>query len=120
MEKNNPQNMGSDLKAYARLQYKLIQLETIEKLSSVGSWLFSQTLLVGFLLSALLFLSTGGAFFLASLSGSVTIGFCLVGGFYILLFVIFYFIRQSVIKNPLKNKIIHSLLEEGEINTNES
>ena len=115
MEKNSPQNLGSDLKAYARLQYKLIQLETVDKLSSVGAWLFSQTLLTGIFLSALLFLSTGGAFFLASLSGSITMGFCLVGCFYIVLFAILYAIRQKAIKNPLKNKIISSLLEDRDL-----
>jgi hypothetical protein len=115
MENKNITSLGSDIKAYARVQYKIIHLEAVDKLSSAGSWLFSQTVLGIFLLSALLFLSTAGAFYLATLSGSIVLGFCLVASLYFVLFLLFYVFRQRLLKGPMKNRILQQMLEE-EIN----
>lgn len=112
MENKNTSSLGTEIKAYARVQYKIINLEAVDKLSSAGSWLFSQTVLGIFLLSALLFLSTGGAFYLASLSGSIILGFCIMAGIFVVLFLLFYFFRQRALRNPMKNRIIQTLLEE--------
>lgn len=112
MENKEPSGLSEELKAYLKVQYKIANLEAADKLSSAGSWVFSQSVLVFFIVCALFFLSLGASFYLGSVTGSIIKGFTLVGAFYVILFLFFFLFRRSTLKNPVRNRIIELMTED--------
>jgi hypothetical protein len=111
-DNDNLPSLEEDLKAYVRIQSKIVRLDIADKLSSFGSHLTSQTILAICLVLALLFLGIGASIYFASLTRNASLGFCIMAGLFVLLFSIIYFFRNRFIREPIKNKLVTQLLNE--------
>ncbi|WP_293895572.1 phage holin family protein [Flavobacterium sp.] len=96
----------NSLKEYADTNYELIKLEVIDHSSDIISGLVS-TLVVGVaLLIFLLFGSLYAAYYLSDLLQMDYIGFAIVGGFYLLVALIFHFNKKKLIESRVCDNFI--------------
>jgi hypothetical protein len=98
--------LADNLKEYAETNYELVKLQVIDHTSDVISAVIG-ILVVGVLLVLfLLFGSLYAAFYLTDVIGIDNIGFAVVGGFYLLLAIIFHFNKKAIIENRVCNSFI--------------
>lgn len=114
MEKETPQHdsLGEDLRTYANLQFRLMELKVVERASSAGSAAGERLVLALALLFAMLFLSGALGFFLGQRLSSYALGFGLVGAGCLLIFLLLFTFRRRLLREPLRNTIIDNLLEK--------
>ena len=98
--------LTDSLKEYVDTNYELIKLEVIDHTSDIISGLIS-ALIVGVMLILFLFF---GSFYLANYLSDLLdinyIGFAIVGGFYLLMALIFHFNKKKLIENRVCNNFI--------------
>lgn len=96
---------------YFDARLKLIKLETFEKIAKVTAVLFSSLVvaLLGFFL--LFFLSMSAGFYLGKLLDSNALGFLIVTGFYLILFVFVLMTKKNQMENFLIERIIGELIK---------
>jgi hypothetical protein len=113
MEENSPiEDLNENLKAYLSTRYDLAVLKTTDKVSAIGS-MTSLAVILGVLITlSLLFLSISLGFFLADWLESYPLGFLTLSGCYFLLFLTVLIFRKSLIINPVRNRLIRSILSE--------
>jgi hypothetical protein len=114
MEKNNIEELGRNLREYIAIQYELLKMQIVHKLSVSISWLLSAMILIliGFL--CVLFLSLSLGIYLSEITGSYTKGFLLIGSAYFLLFLLLILFRKNIMGKPVGDKIIEESLNESE------
>lgn len=113
-ENNDPPLKGllENVKEYAQLQIDLLKINLIEKASRLISMIIVAILAVLLLVTAFIYLSMAFIHWMATFFGSMIPGFLMVGGFFILLFVIFYLLRNKVFLNPIIKKISGILFDK--------
>ena len=97
---------------YSKTSLELLKLHTIEKPSDVISSLtvvISISIIVGMFT---LFVNIGISFFIGNLLGNNALGFFIVSGFYLILGIVVFIFRKSLIKIPIDNLIVSKLLKE--------
>lgn len=118
METNNNKSVFSDLKndlvEYVELRAELTKLSTFEIISKGGVSLVSAMALVIFSFFFLFFLFLSLGFYFGKLLNSLYQGFGIIAFFYLILLLVYLFIRKKYIEKPLMNKIIESLTENNE------
>ena len=111
---DNVEDLVDHVTDYLDTQKKLIILNFVEKSTTVASksttWLV-MGVLVAF---SCLFLSTALGFYLSALFGSATIGFLCIGGFYVVLSIVVWFARKSLIQDTVSNSILSIYFDENE------
>lgn len=113
MEENSPiEDLNENLKAYLSTRYDLAVLKTTDKVTAIGSMTSLAVILGVFITLFVLFLSVSLGFFLSDWFGSYSLGFLTLSGFYFLLFLTVLIFRKSLIINPVRNRLIRSILEE--------
>lgn len=110
--KNQFSELWIKVQNYIYTNIELYKLKSVEKISSLLSSFVSIAILFVFAISATLFASIAFALWLGELYGKFYFGFLIVSCIHILVFIIGYFNRRKLIKNPLRNRIIKKLLEE--------
>ena len=96
---------------YGKTSAELLKLKALDKASDVFSSLVLRSVAIILIASFMLFLNFGLAFWLGEIIGKSYYGFFLVGGFYILIFVvIFLFMRKWIIRIT-RDYIIKHLLK---------
>src|SRR5437870_5024304 len=105
-EKNNVEQLLTHVKDYAETRFDLVVLTIQDKVSDVVSSMVSYLVLAVFLLIALLLTSIGAAMGLSDYFNSSSIGFFCVAGFYLILSLIAFTGRKSLIKMPIINAMI--------------
>ncbi len=96
---------------YGKTSAELLKLKALDKASDVFSSLVLRSVAIILIASFMLFLNFGLAFWLGEITGKSYYGFFLVGGFYILIFVvIFLFMRKWIIRIT-RDYIIKHLLK---------
>lgn len=104
------------LKDYIEKRLQLIKLELIGVFANIGSSLVSSFLILVFVLFILLMLSLSLAFWVSELLNNLALGFAIVGGFYIFIFVLYMFIWKEKINTRVKDTIVkHSLNSEEKL-----
>ncbi len=96
---------------YVKLQADYFRLDMAERIAKVSSLLLVMLVIGALGLIALLMLSLGAAFFLGRLWGSYMPAFLCVGGFYVLLAVVFWVFRERWLTNPLLTSIIRAFFK---------
>ena len=93
------------VKEYIHSQIDLLKINIIEKASYLVSFIL--VLVVGSLIifSAIAFLSMAVVYWLSTLLNSMILALLIMGGFYILLFVVFYLLRNKIFLNFAVKKI---------------
>jgi hypothetical protein len=113
MEENTPlEDIGDKLKTYVDTRFELVTLKGAEKISNIGSSI-GMALSVGLLfVFFLLFISIAGGFYLSMLLESYTYGFLVLSGIYLLVMIIVYLGRDSMLINPIRNILIREMFED--------
>ena len=98
---------GRDIEAKAELW----KLEAVDKATDIASSLLSRILLFIIILIGVVAFNTGIALLIGRWLGEAYYGFFIVAGFYLLLGLILYLARNSLIKAPFYNAVINKLLK---------
>ena len=98
--------LTDSLKEYVDTNYELIKLEVIDYSSDIIAGLISALVVGAMLVLFLLFGSLYTAYYLSDLLGIDNIGFAIVGGFFLLIALIFHFNKKSLIESRVCNNFI--------------
>ncbi len=99
-----------DAGRYIEAKTELWKLKAVDKTTSIATALISKLLfiLIGFI--AVIALNTGIALLIGKWLGEAYYGFFIVAGFYLLLGVVLYAARNSLIKKPFYKTVINKIL----------
>ncbi len=102
------------IKKYFDNRFQLIKLELINVLANVAARLINSFLILIIGLFILMMFSFSLAYWLATVFESDAIGFAIVGGIYILIFIIFFIFSKDAIDNKIKDQIVKAALKADE------
>lgn len=102
-------SMAEDAKAYWHAQRDYYALVASERGAKLGADLIGGTVLCACAGLVLLFLSLGAAIWLGSVVGDIALGFVIVGGFYLLLSLLFLLFWRSRYRDATVLRIVNSL-----------
>jgi len=105
------ENLVSRAGDIAETKVELWKLRAVGKLSETVSSLISVIAIVILIVTAIIILSLGIAFWIGSEIGKTSYGFFIVGGFYVLVGFLVYVFRRKLIKTPLSNLIINKFIK---------
>ncbi len=111
---NGFSKLKSLLIEYFELRLEHTKLSVFQLLSIAGVSLISAFILILLVFFFLFFLFIALGFYLGTVFNNTFIGFGIIAGFYLLLILLFLFIRKKQIERPLMNKIIESLTSQDE------
>lgn len=110
---NQPNAIGSFIEsagAYIETRVELLKLQAVSKSSSVVSSLVSTIIIAVLIVFGLSILNIGLSFYIGTLLGATWLGFIVVGGFYILLAILFIALKDRLIKRPVTDLLINKFL----------
>ena len=96
---------------YSKTSYELVKLRIIDKVADVVSTLIPQAIVFLILMSCLLFLNLGVAFYLGEIFGNIFYGFFVVALFYGIVGLVVHFFMRNQIKRKISNNIIQQALK---------
>jgi len=106
-------SLFNEIKALVEARYNLARLDVTEK-SVIILTLFVQIIVFAILASMILFvLSLSLGYYLGIYWNNIGLGFLVVTGIYILLFIIFIIFRKSLIIRPLSKILIRRLYNKN-------
>jgi len=97
---------------YINRRVDLVKLDVAENLSRFLSGMIIKTVLSFLLFFVLLFVSMGFAFWLGHQFESQSYGFLVVGGFYILVGLLFWVFRRAIIAKPVIKSFVQLFFPE--------
>jgi fatty acid desaturase len=95
---------------FGKTSYEVIKLKVIDKTSDVISSFVPHSIVFVLVVSFLLFLNLGLAFWLGEILGKIYYGFFIVTAFYAVLAIVMHFLMHKWIKRLIWNSIIKLLL----------
>jgi hypothetical protein len=98
--------LTDSVKEYVDTNYELIRLQVIDHTSDIISALIGMLIFGVLFFLFLIFGSFYLAYYLSDQIGIEGIGFAIVGGFYLVMAILFYFNRKSLIENRVCNNFI--------------
>jgi len=99
------------VKHYAGLQTEYIKLDIVEKLVRLLTVLAIVVIVALLLIITLIYLSFAGAYALATQTGMAP-AFCIVGGVYLLVIILFLCYRKKFIERPLVRLLVNIFLSK--------
>lgn len=96
---------------YGKTSFELAKLKALDKTSDVFSSLAFHSVSFVLIVSFMLFLNLGLAFWLGDILGSSSYGFFIVGGFYLLSAIVVYLFMRKWIIRTTRDFIIKRLLK---------
>lgn len=112
-EPNEDGNISTIFKTtikYVDTRIDLLKLSFIKKASDGISSLISLVVALVFLMLALIILSIGLAIWLGQVFGGLYYGFFAVGGLFIIVGIILFILKSTVIKGPVSSAIIKKVI----------
>lgn len=106
----NIEKLVASVSDVAETKIELIKLKAAGKISASLSSLVAIMMVVVFSGAALTILSFGLAYLIGSKLDNVSYGFFIVGGFYALTGLLFFYNRKKWIQNPLSNLFIDKIV----------
>lgn len=99
-----------DLKQYINTNLELLKLEATGRSSDMGAGLISSFIIgmIGFIF--VLLVSLGIAYYLSDIFGNAYIGFVIVAGFYLLIWLILILGKKKLLEKPLRDIIVRKIL----------
>lgn len=107
--KSDYSKIEKDLRSYLSMRYDLLKLELIEKMSKILAVIVLIFVCITLLLAALIYFSFALSYALRDVLGSVIPGFCIIGGFFLIVLAVFIAFRKQILINPLV-KVIGDIL----------
>jgi hypothetical protein len=98
-------------KEYGITTYELAKLKTIDKASDIVSSLVPFLIVIILLITCMLFLNLGIAFWLGDILGKAFYGFLVVAGFYLLLGLILRFFLHDWVKKKMGDYFVKHILK---------
>jgi len=111
--------MINSLKNYIEKRFQLIKLELVGVFANMASGLVSSFIILIFLLFILLMLSFSLAFWFSKMLDSFGLGFVIVAGIYLVIFLLYMYFGKSKIDQNIKDAIVQSALNNEENFDNE-
>jgi len=99
------------VRQYVKLQADYFRLDLAERIAKVSSLLLVMLVIGALGFIALMLLSLAAAFYLGHLWGSYVPAFLSVGGFYILLAILIWMLKDRWLTNPLLTGIIRAFFK---------
>ena len=96
---------------YAQKKLELYKLKIVDKSADVVSTIAADITIVSIIILFVLVFNIGLALWLGELLGKNYYGFFLVAGFYAISGIVFYALRDKLIKYPVRNSIIKHALK---------
>ena len=100
-----------DATEYGKTSLELVKLKAVDKSSEVVSSLVTQSIILVLIVSFMLFLNLGLAFWFGEMLGQIYYGFFLVAAGYCVTGLIFYLFMHKWIKKLVCNYIIKQVLK---------
>jgi uncharacterized membrane protein len=110
--KSNINDLVEHLKDYAETRVDLLKVEATDRISTAASSAASAAIVLVAGMFFLLFFSLGCAWLIKYCTGSAITGFFCVAGFYLLVSIVVYMKRESLIKIPVVNAILKQLTDD--------
>ena len=109
-ETNSIESLLKKTGDFLETKIELLKLQAVDKVTNVTSSLASGVILMMVIFLMLFSFNIGIAVWLGDLLGQVYYGFFIVGGFYLLLAIIIFAFRSSLLKKPLLNILVKKML----------
>ncbi len=103
---NNFEDVKEEFKNYIDNEIEYRKLTIVEKLSRVSVSIISNIIVLYFLLLILLFSSIAAGFYLGDILNSVSLGFIIIAGLYLLILVIIILLKRYIIEKPVIKSFI--------------
>lgn len=100
------------LEIYVTTTFELFKYQAIDKTAGVFSYVALRIVIAAVVGFALLFLNIGFAIWIGESLQSNYLGFMIIAGGYLLLTILLYIFRESIIKTPVSNFLIQKLKNE--------
>lgn len=110
MENNEKKNdayslLLNDVKEYVNLQFDRMRLVLIEKLSQIISLIVALFIGTVLILASFIYFSMAFVHWMNIVFGSMIPGFLILGGFFVILFSLFYLLKNKIFLNPIIKKL---------------
>jgi hypothetical protein len=113
-EPSKIENLANNVKEYVNIQVEIVKLNALNKISIIGAKIAFGFIAALMTLLLLLFGSMALGYYLSTLTGSTSTGFLLVTGFYLIIGILLYSNRKSLVINPIRNLLIRQILSDEE------
>ena len=100
------QNVVQNVENSLRLRYEIWKLKAIARTAETASSIVSVLIILFIGLVAFTVLSIGLAYWLGLLLKNTSYGFFIVGGFYVIVCVLIFVLRNKIIKAPMQNFLL--------------
>jgi hypothetical protein len=107
--KNELEQMFVNVKDYAETRFDIVVLNLQEKVSGILSSAASAAIMGILGVFIIFFISIGAAWLIGQSLDNPSIGFFCIGGFYLLLGIIFYVNRDKWVKIPIINGVLKKI-----------
>ncbi len=111
----NTSSLFDKMENYTKTSLTLFKLNSVERSADVLSSLISRISIVAIASLFILFANIGLAFWVGKMLGEYYLGFLIVSGLYIILMIVTYIFRNSMIKKPISDMVIKKMIHEDEI-----
>lgn len=109
------QEVIGKVKEYIEVRKELVILTAVEKGSQLFSNLLTDGLVVLFVVLAILFGSLALGFYLSELIGNSYAGFLIITGFYFLLAIIIYSVKDKFLEKRIVNGVIKKVFTDRKV-----
>lgn len=96
---------------YGKTSYELVKLKVVDKTSDAVSSFVPHSIVIILIVSFLIFLNLGLAFWLGEILGEIFYGFFIVAGFYGIAGIIMHFFMHKWLKKRIADYIIKLLIK---------
>ena len=96
---------------YGDTSIELIKLKTLDKTTDVVSYLIPRSIVFGLIVSFMIFLNLGLAFWLGEILGKIFYGFFAVAGFYFIAGMVVYFLLHKWIRRLAGDYFVKQMLK---------
>lgn len=111
-QEEDDQSLIDKVKEYVSLRIELAKLSAIEKGSKLFANIVTDSIIGILLVLTFVFASFGLCFYLSEVIGNTYVGFFIVAGFYLLIGLIIYAIKDSIIEKRLANRMITKVFKD--------
>ncbi|MDQ6763147.1 MAG: hypothetical protein M3015_11050 [Bacteroidota bacterium] len=105
------EDLFTKLKDYAETKIDLVKLMGINRVSGFMSTVISMIILLMILFTTILCISIGLAILIGQLLGATYYGFFIIAGLYLLIGLVLYARRGSILKEPVSNRLIKEMMD---------
>ncbi|MFN4314110.1 MAG: phage holin family protein [Chitinophagaceae bacterium] len=112
--KTSLENLAADLRAYADARLALMKLKAAEKISGLAGRFIAGLVLLVSLILFFSFVSVGLALLLGEWLGRPWLGFVLLGGLFLIIGLLIWWVRRPLIQRPVMNSMIQELFHDND------